>query len=270
LKFVRQSANKSAVCGVLGINRSGIYYKKKRKSDSLESEVIEIFKQHNANYGSRRIKAVLSGRGKIISKDRIVRILKRNNLESKHGRRKLARNVYTTKDERYIAENLIRNVVATSPNEICHTDFTEMKCKDGKLFVSGVIDAYDRTVVIKYGEKQNKELVKETIELMPVKPKILHSDRGTQYTSNLIKEYLESAQVKRSMSSPYCSQENAMIETFWKTLKVEIGETKNFTKEELKQILDYQVHYYNTERIHSSINYMTPKEKRNLSFSNVS
>jgi len=270
LKFVQKSKNKRAVCAVLKINRSTVYYKKKRVADEKEPEVVSVFKRHNGNYGSRRIKAELERKKVIVSGRRIIRILKRNGLEPKYGRKKLVRNIYTNKDERYIAGNLIRNKAATMSGQICHTDFTELKCKDGKLFVSGIIDAYDKTAVVKCGEKQSKELVKETIELMSKPPEILHSDRGSQYTSNLIREYLDEKKVKRSMSAPYCSYENAMIETFWKTLKVEIGDTRNLTKAELQMVIEYQVYYYNHERIHSSINYLTPIEKRTLSFSKVS
>ena len=270
MKFVQSQKNKSAACRVLGINRSTIYYKKKRKPDELEQSVIDIFKKHNSNYGSRRIKFILNRQGTTISKTRICNILKRNSLESKYGRKKLTRNIYTNKDERYISENLIKNVVATKPNQIVHTDFTEFKYNGGKLFVSGIVDAFDRTAVIAWDTRATKELVIQTINLLPVKPEILHSDRGSQYTSDLIREYAEVNNIKRSMSAPHRPCENACIETFWKTMKTEIGSTKHLTEYQLKLVLCYQLYYYNNERIHSSINYLTPYEKRALSFRNVS
>ena len=205
------------------------------------------------------------GKGMTISKKRVIKILKANNCEAKYGRKKLVRNVYTNKDERYIAENLTKGVVATAQNQVCHTDFTELKYDGGKLYVSGIIDAYARTAVLKWGDKASKELARDTIGLLSSLPEILHSDRGSQYTSNLMREYCEANDIKRSMSAPYCSRENAYIESFWKTLKIEIGETKHLTKYELIMVLEYWIDYYNNERIHSSINYLTPVSFATLS-----
>jgi len=235
-----------------------VYYKSKRCRDALTKAVLKVFVKHNSNYGSRRIRAELKDEGIVVSKTRIIKILKENGKEPKYGRRKLARNIHSNKDERYIAENLILGKRATHKGQICHTDFTEFQYQGGKLYVSGIIDALDRTAVIKWGDRQTKELVKENIESLTYVPQILHSDRGPQYTSNLIREYAIENNIQRSMSAPFCSCQNAMIETFWKTLKVEIGETKYFTKEELIKVLEYQVHYYNNERRHSSLNYLSP------------
>jgi transposase InsO family protein len=243
---------------VLGINRSTVYYESKRQEDVLTVAVLLIFDKHNGNYGSRRIRAVLKQDGIIASKSRICKILKENGRESKYGRKRLARNIHTNKDERYIAENLTLGVKATRKGQICHSDFSEFRYNSGKLQVSGIIDAYDKTAVAKWSDRATKELVEETLKMLPKPPEIFHTDRGSQYTSNAIRLYAEKNGIKRSMSAPYCSYQNAMIETFWKTLKVEIGETKHLTKEELIMVLEYQVYYYNNERIHSALNYLTP------------
>ena len=247
-----------------------VYYKPKRKPDSLEKETIAIFNKHNGNYGSRRIKVILNREGIVTSLRRICKILKQNNLEPKYGRRKFARNIYTSKDERYITENLIRQMIPTTSNQILHTDFTELKCRDGKLYVSGMIDAYDKTVTITVGTNQTNEMVLENIEMLEVTPQILHSDRGSQYTSTKLRDYLVKRKIQRSMSAPYCPYENAIIETFWKTLKTEIGPMKYFTKHQASLVLAYYTNYYNTDRIHSAIGYLTPLQKRTLSFSNLS
>ena len=270
MRFVRERTNKSSVCAILKLNRSSVYYKSKRKSDELESEVIYIFKKHLSNYGSRRIKAELKKEGKIASKRRICRILSKNGLESKHGRKKLAKNIHTSNDKKYIADNRTSGKSATKPGEVVHTDFTEIQYKGGKLYVSGMIDAYDKNVVLVYGMRQTKELVKENLERLSIRPQILHSDRGPQYTSTEIRDYLEKHGILRSMSAPYCSYQNAYIESFWKTLKVEIGSFANLSLDQVILVLSYYEHYYNNERIHSSLNYMTPSQFRALSFSNVS
>lgn len=252
----------------MGISRSTVYYTRKDPvQDPVEEEVLEIFKTHNGNYGAPRIKSVLAQQGKTVSKRRIGKILKKHALESKHGRRKLAKNIHTTKDERFIAENLIKGKRATGSDQICQMDASQFKYQKGKLFVNGIIDIYDKTVVVKYGSQENKELIAATVKekLLSSSLETLHTDRGLANASLKVKHLLETNGVKRSMSAPRSPNENQYIETFWKTAKTEIGNTKNLSQQELIMILDYYIHYYNTQRIHSSIGYMTPAEMRHAS-----
>jgi len=255
------------VCRVLGINRSNIYYRKKNKFDELEKEVVCVFKEHNANYGCPRIKLVLASKNIVISKRRIGNILKKNGLESKHGRRKLAKNIYTKPKERYIAENLIKNRKAFGSNEIWQMDYTEFRCKDGNLYANGLIDISDKVVCMTYSTKADSVMsettMRKAIELYGV-PKIAHTDRGSIYVSKHMLEIFSEFEITRSMSAPHSPNENQYIETFWKTLKIEVGRTKNFTKAKLVMILDYYLDYYNNFRIHSSIQYLTPIQKRRL------
>lgn len=245
-----------------------MYYKRKTPlPDPIEETVVAIFKKHNGNYGAPRIKAVLAKQGETVSKRRIGKILKRHNLESKHGRRKLAKNIHTTKDDRFIAENLIKGIKAESSNQICQMDASQFKYNGGKLFVNGIIDVYDKTVVAEYDVRESKELIAQTIEkkLEMGKPEKIHSDRGFANCSLKVKEVLEKNEITKSMSAPYSPNENQYIESFWKSAKTEIGNTKNFSRAELEMVLDYYIDYYNTERIHSSIGYRTPDEMRRVS-----
>jgi transposase InsO family protein len=252
----------------MGISRSTVYYKRKTPlKDPLEERVLEIFNAHNGNYGAPRIKVVLAKEDKIISKRRIGKILKKHCLESKHGRRKLARNIHTTQDERFIVENLIKGKKASGSDQICQMDASQFKYQNGKLFINGIIDIFDKTVVVKYGNNENKELISETVKekLLSGNPGILHTDRGLANASLKVKQLLETSDIKRSMSAPYSPNENQYIETFWKTAKTEIGNTKKMSQAELKMVLNYYMNYYNTERIHSSIGYLTPQQMRDFS-----
>ena len=256
----------------MGISRSTVYYERKIETkDPLEDKVLKIFNRHNGNYGAPRIKVVLAKEGQIISKRRIGKILKKHCLESKHGRKKLAKNIHTVKDERFIAENLIKGKRASKSDEICQMDVSQFKYSGGKLFVNGIIDIYDKTVVMKYSNNENKELISSTIKemLLSGSPETLHSDRGLANASLKVKQLLESNHIKRSMSAPYSPNENQYIETFWKTAKTEIGSTKNLNQAELEMVLDYYIHYYNKERVHSSIGYMTPAQMRDFSRTRV-
>ena len=249
----------------MGISRSTVYYKRKTPPiDPIEEKVVETFWEHNGNYGAPRIKVVLAKQGQHISKRRIGKILKKHCLESKHGRRKLAKNIYTSKDDRYIAANLIKGETALASNQICQMDASQFKCSEGKLFVNGIIDIYDKTVVARYGKTESKELISETIKekLKVGKPKTLHMDRGSSNVSFKVKELMEANKINRSMSAPHSPYENQYIETFWKTAKTEIGNTEKLSRTELQMVLDYYINYYNTHRIHSSIGYLTPEQMR--------
>lgn len=264
MSFVRKQANKSRACEIVGISRSTLYYARKAAvKDAIEQRVLEIFDSNNGNYGSPRIKAVLNKEGAVISKRRIIKILKAYGRESKHGRRKLARNIHTATEQRFIEENLIKGYQAKESCEVWQMDATELKCSDGKLTVCGIIDIYDKTVAVEYGKRENKELVCATIEkrIRAGRPMVLHMDRGAANCSKKVKGLLLNEDILKSMSAPHSPNENQYIETFWKTLKVEVGESKRRKIAEMIMILDYYVNYYNTERLHSSIEYQTPQEK---------
>ena len=264
MRFVRGRRNKRRVCGMMNISRSTVYYKRKaRNIDPVEELVLEIFDAHNSNYGCPRIKVVLEEREIGISKRRIGKILKKNNRESKHGRRKLAKNIHTAVKDRYVAENLIRGYTAAGSNEVCQLDTTQFGSKEGKLYVCGIIDIYDRTVGVGYGLAENKTLISGTISerIKRGAPMVIHSDRGAANVSLKVKELLQKNDILQSMSAPHSPNENQYIETFWKTMKTEIGDTKHLTREQLIMVINYYIHYYNIERLHSSIGYTTPHKK---------
>ena len=250
------------------MSRGKLYYEKKpMKKDPLERDVLQIYRRHNANYGAHRIKVELEKQGQIISRRRIGKILKRHELESKHGRPKLAKNMYTAKDGRYIVENLIKGEEVTASKQVWQMDVSQFPYRGGKLYVNGIIDVYNKVVTAKCGSRENKELISETIaeRLKIERPLIIHTDRGLANISGKVKELLEANGVRRSMSAPHKPNENQYIESFWKTMKTEIGNTRNLTLETLKMVIDYYLHYYNTERIHSSIGYLTPEQMRRIS-----
>jgi len=263
------------VCQILKISRASVYYAKyhPKKEDIFSEKVLEVFEENLSSYGRRRLKKALEKQNIIISEKRISKILKNNHLEAKHGRKKLAKNIYTADKEKYIAENLIKGIKVEATNTVWGSDTTEFKCKDGVLYASGIIDVYDKTLVnLSLTEKvPDSELAQRSLRSAINEygaPKFLHTDRGSIYTSKDFKKLLKGT-ILQSMSKPHSPNENQYIETFWKTLKTEIGRTKHLTKQELKKVVSYYVFYYNTERMHSSIGYVAPLEKRFSSQINI-
>ena len=259
----------SKVCRVLNVSRSG-YYKairaEKREDSEIEKQVIHCFERHNGNYGRIRIRKELSRHGVDVSEYRISGILRRNGLTAKGGRTGKRRVQKPTK-EQYIEENLIRDkFTVTEPNYLWCSDITEVRVKGGKLYVCGVIDVATRRIVgWAIDRRMTQEVVQRAIELAAIRnPKrpdgaIFHSDRGSQYTAKRTKEQVESLGFRKSMSRPGTPSDNQPIESFWHTLKRELGEMDKESYQEARaRIAAYIETYYNPIRLHSGIGYSAP------------
>lgn len=260
----------SKVCRIFGINRSSLYYKSKTSNSFSKNEISLVkkaFKDSLNTYGRRRIRIKLAKQGYWISEHRISRIMKLNNLICKHGRKKLAKNIYTfRKINNGHYDNMISGINPKElNNKIYATDISQFNCLDGVLYVSGIIDIHSRYIVncSTYEEIPKSKSLCEDYKRAFAEygmPHILHSDRGTQYMSFKMKDFLDTCPTKHSFSAPHHPNNNQYIESFWHTLKTEIGTSNNRTKEQLKMIINYYIDFYNQERIHSSIDYHTPKE----------
>lgn len=254
----------SKVCRTLKINRNKYYYIRSRAKlekhiTEIERKILEMYNKHIGNYGRRRIKRELDI---VVSEHLISRVLKKYGLTAKAGRGKVGKNIHTEKG--YIYDNKIKELgLPDKVNTIWSADISEFTCKDGKIQVSGVIDITGKAVVLETGMSPNASLVdsnlKKALQVLG-RPKYYHTDRGSAYVSTRIKETLNKANIIHSMSAPYKPNENQYIETFWKTMKTEIGNTRNFTTEQLIGVIKYYEHYYNYERLHSSIGYAYPME----------
>lgn len=170
-------------------------------------------------------------------------------------------------------DNLLkRNFTADDPNRKWCTDFTYIFLSDGaKRYNCSVIDLYDRSVVASVnGRRIDAQLAIDTLEkAMDGNPGargnvILHSDQGSQYTSQAFTEYCESQGVTQSMSRAGCPYDNAPMESFYGTFKAEFVNQHAFEDDEKLNaaMMDYVYRYYNHTRPHSANNYLTPFEKR--------
>lgn len=174
-----------------------------------------------------------------------------------------------------VAENLLaQNFTATRPLEVVTSDITYIPTKQGWMYLSIVLDVFNREIISwKTDNTLRKELVYEIIEKSLKNKKqeeemIFHSDRGVQYASNDVRNLLRSKNVKQSMSRKGNCYDNAITETFFKTLKTELIYHRVYeTREEAEsEIFEYIELFYNRNRIHSSLGYKTPKEYKNEYF----
>ena len=254
------------------MSRSG-YYKHKKAAETEKSNreiaVIKCFKKYNANYGRVRIKRALKKEGIIISENAISKLMKKNGLVAKSGRTGRKKPERPT-EQQYIEQNLLTDKFAvTAANELWCSDITVLKCRNYKVYLCGVIDVATRRIVGWAIDKtQTQVLVQDAFKMAlgrnPSIPygAVYHSDRGCQYTAKKTKELVESSGFRKSMSRPGTPSDNQPIESFWRTLECEMEDISTMKFNDAKRtIVSFIEMYYNSERIHSGIDYITPNEK---------
>ena len=214
------------LCRVLFVSESG-YYRWLRNRDKpssrelLSVEIKNILKEHqdNDNYGVNRILLALQQRGIDVSRRTVYRAMKENGLLHKRHRPHGITKATTEVQEK---ENLIkRNFDSEQPMRKLLTDITEIQCLDGKLYVSPVLDCFNGEIVaLEMRNNMKKELCIDTIRQLAqqypdLKGTIIHSDRGSQYTSEAFKEELRRNGMIQSLSGTGHCFDNARMESFF-------------------------------------------------------
>lgn len=259
------------MCQILGVSKSG-YYKASKHPESEEPAeemaVIHCFQTHQGNYGRVRLRKALLKQGIDVSEYRIAKILKKNGLVAKSGRTGRKKHPKIT-EQQYIEENLIKDKFSVmTPNYLWCSDITEHRYKGGKLFICGVLDVATRRVVgWSIGKSQTQTLVQDAIEMAagrnPERPEgaVFHSDRGSQYTAKRTKELVDRLGFRKSMSRPGTPSDNQPIESFWRTMKLEMPDVSSVSyADACRTIAAYIELYYNAERLHSAIDYCAPND----------
>jgi putative transposase len=260
------------MCKILKINRASYYHWIKagcivKKVDTQLNELIKsIFIFGRNNYGTRRIKDKLKELyGLIISRRRISGIMKDLNLKVNIKRR--YKNTTDSNHNLPIAPNILnRDFYASNPNEKYVGDITYIPTSEGWLYLATVIDLYSRKVVgWSMDDSMRTSLVNDALNMAiqhrkPAKGLIWHTDRGSQYASYSHKDLLQKYEIVQSMSRKGNCWDNAVAESFFKSLKNELVYQKYFyTKKQAKQeIFEYIEFYYNRTRSHSYLGNLSP------------
>jgi transposase InsO family protein len=263
----------SRACNILQVSR-GSYYKWKNEGfidygdDYLKKEIEGIILEFPF-YGYRRVKHELRRRKIIVNGKKVLRIMKRYNLICRS--KKLFKPVTTQSDHDYrVYPNLIRDIKVTGLNQVWAADITYIRLLHEFIYLAAIIDIHSRKCV---GWALSRDidtiLTLNALDMAISKRKYLglnglihHSDRGVQYTSTNYVELLEKHGIKISMSRSGNPYDNAFMESFNKTLKVEevyINEYETF-EDAYKNINHFIDLVYNKKRIHSGIGYVTPEE----------
>lgn len=220
--------------------------------------------QHCGNFGRRIIRVELKKSGIVMSERKISRIMKELGLKSKYGRKKCT-NVYTSQptSEKYVKDNIYPKLSEQEKQrEIWSMDFTEEKISGKKVYSCGIVSVNRKILIARITGKGNtKETAIETLVrgiLHFGEPYMLMTDRGSQFVSKEFHDTLERYGIVHSMSRPHTPIDNRFIETFWKSMKTEIGKVQHLTLSDYLIIMEYYEHYYNYERPHSSLGYCAP------------
>ena len=266
------------MCRVLKVSESG-YYRWLRNRNKLSKrqlllvKIKEILTEHpdNDNYGYDRIHKVLKLRGIDVSRNTVYRVMKDGGLIHKvrkpHGITKATTEIQEK-------ENIIkRDFSSDKPKKKLLTDITEVQCADGKLYVSPIMDCFNGEIVaLEMRDNMKKELCIDTVNQLKLKygdlkNVILHSDRGSQYTSEAFRNLLKKYEIDQSLSGTGRCYDNARMESFFATLKKEKLyriPTYRMTREDVKTVIfRYVFIYYNRIRLYTgNPENLSPEEYR--------
>ena len=247
------------------------YYLKQKDKDKYESEKQDILEIYNANkgrYGYRRICTVLKAKGYEINHKTVLKLMKALHLrgkQSKNGK------YHSYKGEvGKVADNLLhRDFYADKPFEKLTTDVTEFKIGDEKVYLSPVLDMFNREIVsysisTSPNLQQIRDMLNGLFAKLPADARpLFHSDQGWQYQHSEYQRLLAEHNITQSMSRKGNCMDNGIMENFFGRLKVEMyyGEKFESSRGFIEKLEEY-IHYYNNERISLKLKGMSPVQYR--------
>jgi len=263
------------MCRALEVSRSGYYaFKSRPKSqrrldnEKLLIEIRRVFLENDSNYGSPRIWDHLHHKEQIpCSENRVARLMRENGIVAVQKRK--FRVTTDSKHDHPVWPNVLnRNFMVEKPNAVWVSDITYVWTFEGWLYVAAILDLFSRGIV---GLSMDKTIAdtlttqamrQAILRRSPTKGLICHTDRGSQYAGNDFKAILAQNDFIGSMSKKGDCWDNAVAESFFHTLKVELIHRNKFrTRDEAKRkIFEYVEMYYNCRRAHSTLGNLSPLE----------
>jgi transposase InsO family protein len=260
------------MCRVLRVSRSGYYAWRKRppsirsiRNAVLLEKIKAVHKKSRKTYGSPRVHKKLVAEGERCGRGRVAWLMSANGIRAKQKRKFVA--TTDSKHDLPVADNILgREFQVDEPNKVWASDITYIPTDEGWLYLAGVLDLCSRTAVgWSMSESLEKELVLDALDMAyrrrrPEASLIHHSDRGSQYASNAYRQLLEGYGMKMSMSRKGDCWDNAVMESFFGTLKKELAHHRRYRTraEARKDIFEFIEVFYNRERLHSSLGYLSP------------
>ena len=264
----------SMMCSMLGISRSGFYAWRRRKPSKraretvrLKAEIRAVHKEADGTYGSPRIHAELREREFRVGRNRVARLMREEGLTARF-KRSFRRTTDSRHDKPIVDNSLARRFEVEAPNRVWATDITYLRTRQGWLYLAVVLDLFSRRVVgWSMANHLRTELVLGALEMAlgqrAVDGSLLHhSDRGCQYASSAYREALSKAGIECSMSRKGDCWDNAVVESFFGTLKTELVHRRTWSThlEARTAVFEYIEVFYNRKRRHSYLGYVSPAD----------
>lgn len=263
------------LCEALGVSVSGYYAWRTRQPSQHQQTDRELLTAIQATYqasrglyGSPRIHAALHQQWLCCSRKRVARLMHQHGI---HSRRRPKRRVHTTDSQhnRPVAPNLLeRDFSANAPNEKWVGDILGIWTDEGWLYLAALLDTYSRLIVgWAMSVYRDEALVTAALQmalaqrdLSPASNLIQHTDRGSQYTAEDYLALLKDNGIHVSMSGKGNPYDNAMMESFFSTLRAELTDLERFATRQAARtaVFEFIEVFYNRQRLHSSLDYRSP------------
>jgi transposase InsO family protein len=275
--FVREHRRRwpiGVTCRVLRVSRSGYYAWRRRRpsaratrNEQLVGKIRIAHQQSRALYGSPRVHRALLIGGERVSRNTVAKLMRQAKIRARHKTKFVPR----TTDSRHakaVADNrLARDFTAGAPDRKWLADITYVPTGEGWLYVAAVLDCFSRRIIgWSMADHLGTDLAVDALKMAllrrdPAADLLHHSDRGVQYASDDYQNLLARHGIAVSMSGRGDCWDNAMMESFWATLKGELVHHQHYaTRAQARaSIFDYIEVFYNRTRLHSSLGYQSPE-----------
>jgi len=253
VKKIAPKQSKAKLAREMNIPRSSLYYlpKQPKKDLKLKVEIEQVLREHKA-YGHKRVALELK-----INKKRTLRVMKLFNLKPQR-KRKAPFKQNDFNQEPMSIDNLISELTIEKQNQVWASDFTYLPYFGKFIYLATVEDLFTREIVgYSISKKHDANLISQALLdalEKELKPKIIHSDQGSEYCSQKYLNLLKSLNIRPSMSQKASPWQNGQQESFYSEFKLELGHPECYpTIGELIEAINQQIYYYNNKRIHSAL-----------------
>jgi putative transposase len=267
----------SKLCELLQVSPSGFHDWERRQSSpgararedlELAEEVGVIHDRSRQTYGSPRIQAALRNKGRRHGRKRIARLMRQKGLWGRQQGRYRVRTTDSNHDHPVAPNRLAVAPKASAPNQIWVADITYIPTREGWFYLAGILDLFSRKIVgWAMSDAIDSTLVLKALSMAllhrdPPADLLFHTDRGVQYAAGNFRDALARAHLVPSMSRRGNCYDNAAMESFWSTLKLDLVYRRDFAthRQALTEIFDYIEVFYNRERIHTALGGLSPSE----------
>jgi transposase InsO family protein len=260
---------------VLKVSRSGYYAWLKRetsarsqRNDELLAKIRKVHQENQELYGSPRVHRALLIDGEIVSRNTVAKLMRQDKIRAKSKRRFIPRTTDSAHTKPVADNTLGRDFAASARDRKWLADVTYVPTEQGWLYLAAVLDCYSRKIVgWSMADHLETDLAAAALEMAllqrdPRGAELLHhSDRGVQYASEAYQQLLSRRGIAISMSGCGNCYDNAMMESFFATLKTELVHHQRYaTHAQARQsIFEYIEVFYNRKRLHSSLGYVSPE-----------